>query len=73
MLMKNYSAGEMPGVYCSGGIYETDLFHGAITAGELLKVSPTGLLSAGPLLDNEKAVALALLVDAGILKFKLLV
>ena len=42
ILIKDYDAGDMPGIYCDGGVYETDVFEGTINAGDDLKVSADG-------------------------------
>jgi len=51
ILIKDYAAGEMPGIYCNGGNYGTNygtnVFEGAIAAGDELKVSASGKLTAG--------------------------
>ena len=47
ILIKDYAAGEMPGIYTNGGVYETDAFEGTITAGEDLTVSANGFLTNG--------------------------
>lgn len=71
VLMKDYADGEMPAVWCNGGVYETDVFSGAITPNELLKIDGAGKLVGGGTSAN--AVAQAISVSGGILKFKLLV
>jgi hypothetical protein len=72
VLIKSYKAGEMPGIYCGGGIYETDVFEGTINAGDLLKASAAGKLIAG-VGAGDLAVAVAISVVSGTLKFRLLV
>ena len=72
VLVKDYKAGEMPGVFCQGGVYETDVFEGQITAGSDLKVSGNGKLTAG-VGQGDQVVARAMYVAAGILKFQLLI
>jgi len=71
LLMKDYADGEMPGIWCGGGVYETDQFSGAINVNELLKIDNTGRLVGGA--TNNNKVAQAISVSGGILKFKLLV
>ena len=71
VLMKDYVDGEMPAFWCNGGVYETDVFSGTINANELLKIDGTGKLVGGATTAN--AVAQAISVSGGILKFKLLV
>jgi hypothetical protein len=72
ILVKDYKSGEMPGIYCNGGIYETDVFDGTITAGAELKVSANGRLTAG-VGANDRVIARAISVSGGTLKFRLLV
>jgi hypothetical protein len=72
ILIKDYKTGEMPGIYCGGGIYETDVFEGTINAGDLLKASAAGKLIAG-VGEGDIAVAVAISVVSGTLKFRLLV
>ena len=72
VLIKGYKSGEMPGIYCMGGVYETDVFERIIQAGDLLKASATGKLTAG-VGEGDLAVAQALSVSGGTLKFRLLV
>ena len=71
VLMKDYVDGEMPTFWCNGGVYETDVFSGTINPNELLKIDGNGRLAGGGTTAN--AVAQALSVSGGILKFKLLV
>jgi len=72
LLAKDYAAGEMPGIYCNGGIYETDVYEGTVQAGDNLKVSANGKLCA-EVQDGEYVIARAIAVDpAGLLKFRLL-
>jgi hypothetical protein len=71
ILMKDYADGEMPGIWCNGGVYETDQFSGAVNPNELLKIDSGGKLVGGATTAN--AVAQAISVSGGILKFKLLV
>ena len=71
VLMKDYVDGEMPTFWCNGGVYETDVFSGAINPNELLKIDGTGKLVGGGTSAN--AVAQAISVAGGLLKFKLLV
>ena len=72
VLIKDYKAGEMPGIFCMGGVYETDVFDGVITAGADLKVAATGNLSAG-VEDGDVVIARAISVGSGTLKFRLLI
>jgi len=71
MLMKDYADGEMPGIWCNGGVYETDAFSGTPGANELLKIDANGKLVGGG--TSADAVGQAISVSGGILKFKLLV
>ncbi len=72
ILARDTKAGQLPLVYCQGGIYETDVFEGTITPGAALKVSATGKLTSGVGV-GEETVARAISVSSGILKFRLLV
>ena len=73
VLIKDYKAGDMPGIYCDGGVYETDVFEGTINPGDDLKVSAGGKLTAGTIAAGELVVARAISVGGGVLKFRLLV
>jgi hypothetical protein len=73
MLIKSYTDGEMPGIFCKGGTYETDVFEGMINPGDDLKISNTGKLIGGSIGNNEHVVAQAISVQSGVLKFKLLI
>lgn len=70
ILAKDYKDGDMPGVYCNGGVYETDVFDGTIQAGDDLKVSVNGKLTAG-VQNGEHVIARAIAVEGGLLKFRL--
>ncbi|MHB9037891.1 MAG: hypothetical protein ACYC64_14635 [Armatimonadota bacterium] len=72
ILRKDYKAGDMPGIFCMGGIYETDVFEGTINAGDELKVSANGKLIAGVGVGDE-VVAKAMSMSSGTLKFRLLI
>jgi len=72
ILIKNYINGEMPGIFCMGGVYETDVFDGTINAGDDLKVSTNGKLTAG-VGASDLVVAKAISVSGGTLKFRLLI
>ncbi len=72
ILMKDYKKGDMPGIYCNGGVYETDVFKGNISAGDELKVANNGKLTAGAG-GNDLVVAQAISVQGGILKFRLFI
>lgn len=72
VLIKDYKAGEMPGIFCDGGVYETDVFDGVINADDDLKVAATGHLAAGVQAGDE-VVARAISVSGGVLKFRLLI
>lgn len=71
ILMRDYEDGEMPGVWCCGGVYETDQYSGAVNPDDLLKIDADGKLTGGATATNR--VAQAVSVSGGILKFKLLV
>jgi hypothetical protein len=73
LLIKSYKAGEMPGVFCQGGIYETDVFEGTPAPGAFLKTGPTGKLTAGAIGAGEEAIAQAISLVDGVLKLRLLV
>ncbi len=72
VLIKDYKAGEMPGVFCMGGVYETDVYEGNINAGDDLKVSAGGKLTAGVGVGDQ-VVAEAISASSGTLKFRLLI
>lgn len=72
VLIKDYSNGEMPGIFCMGGVYETDVYEGNITAGDSLKVAVSGKLAASAGVDD-KVVAHALSISSGTLKYRLLI
>ena len=71
VLITDYAAGEMPGIYCMGGVYETDAFEGSIAAGDALKVSSNGKLVAGTINAGEYVLGRAISVVDGALKFLL--
>ncbi len=73
ILIKDYAGGEMPGIYCKGGVYETDVFEGTVNPGDDLKASATGKLTAGKIKGDEHVIAQAVSVQSGVLKFKLLI
>ena len=73
ILIKDYAGGEMPGIYCNGGIYETDVFEANINPGDELKVSDNGLLSGGNITNKQHVIAQAISVQSGVFKFRLLV
>lgn len=72
ILIKDYKAGDMPGIFCMGGVYETDVFEGTINANDDLKVSTNGKLTAG-VMEGDEVVARAISVSSGTLKFRLLI
>ena len=72
VLIKDYKAGELPGIFCMGGVYETDVFEGTINADDELKVSAGGKLTAG-VGAGDRVVARAISVASGTLKFRLLI
>ncbi len=71
VLIKDYTDGEMPGIYCQGGVYETDVFEGAVSAGGELGIDATGVLTAAT--EGAEVVAQAISVSGGVLKFRLLI
>lgn len=72
VLMRDYKNGEMPGIFCMGGVYETDVFEGTINPNDDLKVSTNGKLTAG-VQAGDVVVARAISVTSGALKFRLLI
>lgn len=72
ILIKDYKAGEMPGVFCQGGVYETDVYDGVITAGAPLAITIEGKLTA-TVGVGALVVAEAISVADGTLKFRLLI
>ncbi len=72
ILIKDYKNGEMPGIYCMGGVYETDVFEGTVNPGDDLKVSANGKLTAG-VQAGEEVIARAVSVSGGTIKFRLLI
>jgi hypothetical protein len=63
---------ELAGVFCMGGIYETDQYSGNIAGGEALSCdAQSGKLKTAS--GQEFVVAEAISVVAGVLRFKLLV
>jgi hypothetical protein len=72
ILGKDYANGQMPGIFCNGGVYETDVFEGTVQAGDALKVSANGTLCAG-VQTGEHVIARAIAVHDGLLKFILLI
>ena len=73
VLIKDYKDGEMPGIYCQGGVYETDVFEGTIGAGDELEIDTSGVLIVAGTQQGAKVVAQAISVSGGILKFRLLI
>ena len=71
VLIKDYKDGEMPGIYCQGGVFETDVFEGAVNAGDELVIDATGVLTAAT--QGAEVVAQAISVSGGVLKFRLLI
>jgi len=72
VLIKDYKAGDMPGIFCMGGVYETDVYEGTINPNDDLKVSANGKLTAG-VVEGDEVVARAISVSSGTLKFRLLI
>lgn len=72
VLIKDYKNGEMPGIFCMGGVYETDVFEATINPNDDLKVSTNGKLTAG-VQTGDVVVARAISVTSGALKFRLLI
>ena len=72
ILRHDYADGKMPGIWCGGGVYTTDVFEGTIAAGAALKVSANGKLTAG-VEAGDLVIAEAISVSGGVLKFKLLI
>lgn len=72
LLINDYAGGEMPGIFCNGGVYETDTFEGTINPGDELIVSANGYLTNGAN-NNDQIIAVAISVSGGVLKFRLLI
>ena len=72
ILRKDYADGKMPGIWCCGGVYTTDVFEGTVNAGDELKVSANSKLTAG-VAAGDQVIAEAISVVSGVLKFKLLI
>jgi hypothetical protein len=72
VLIKDYKSGDMPGIFCMGGVYETDVYEGTINPNDDLKVSANGKLTAG-VVEGDEVVARAISVSSGTLKFRLLI
>ena len=72
VLFKDVTDGEMPTIYTGGGVYETDSFTGTIVAGERLKVHATNHNLTNGIQAGDVAVAEAISVSGGVLKFRLL-
>jgi len=72
ILIKDYKNGEMPGIYCTGGVYDTDAFKGTVNPSDDLKVSATGVLTSG-VQSGEEVIAQAVSVSGGTLKFRLVI
>ena len=72
VLIKDYKNGEMPGIFCMGGIYDTDVFEVTINPDDDLKVAANGKLTAG-IEEGDEVVARAISVSSGALKFRLLI
>jgi len=70
ILIKTYKSGEMPGIYTEGGVYETDVYEGNIVAGDLLKVSASGKITAG-VTAGDLVIGQALTAKSGTIKFQL--
>jgi len=74
VLYKDAKAGELCTAFTCGGIYETDNFTGTVNPGDSLKVDATNKnLVGGGLNPSDVAVAQAVSVQSGILRFKLLI
>ena len=74
VLYKDAKAGELCTAFTCGGVYETDNFTGTINPGDTLKVDATNKnLVGGTINPTDVAVAQAVSVQGGILRFKLLV
>jgi len=71
LLIKDYASGDMPGIYCGGGIYTTDVFTGSIAAGDALMAGVDGKLTKQT--GTNPQIATAISVSGGTLKFKLLI
>ncbi len=72
LLVNTYKDGERCGVYCLGGIYETDRFVGTLAAGDELACD-AGSSTFKKAAEGDFIVAEAISISAGVLRFKLLV
>ena len=72
ILERKVKDGEMPGLFCLGGIYETDAFVGTPSPGDgLASDAETGLLKTAS--EGDFVLAEVISVGTGVLRFKLLV
>ena len=72
LFVKDTAQGKMPGIYCCGGIYETDVFEGTLSYGDPLKMSANGKLTKSTE-DSDQIVGHVISVVSGVLRFKLFV
>jgi len=71
ILEKKTKDGELGGVFCLGGIYETDVFVGTPAPGDELACDATGKLKVKG--QGEFAVGEVIAAATGVLRFKLYV
>ncbi len=71
LLEKTTKDGELGGVFCLGGIYETDVFVGSPAPGDELACDATGKLKVKG--QDEFAVGEVIAAASGVLRFKLYV
>jgi hypothetical protein len=71
LLEKTTKDGELGGVFCLGGIYETDVFVGSPAPGDELACDATGKLKVKG--QGEFAVGEVIAAASGVLRFKLYV
>jgi hypothetical protein len=69
---ENRTSGRFETIFCLGGIFETDVFEGTVNPGDDLKVSAAGKLTADAQ-EGDEAIARAISVSGGTLKFRLLI
>ena len=72
ILRADCAAGDMPGVWFNGGLYETDRYEGTPTAGAPLTFSANSLLTADVQTDDP-VIGTVVAVNGSTIKFKLLI
>ena len=72
VLEKKVADGQMPGIFCLGGIYETDVFEGTPAAGDELSCdAATGTFKVA--VAGDVVLGQVISASSGVLRFKLLV